>query len=489
MTKRLVAGVDSSTQSTKVALHDIETGQLVASASAPHPATTPPVSEQDPASWSQAMATALGQLEPHLANIEAISIAGQQHGLVVLDEHGAALRPAKLWNDTTAADHATRLVGDDPSFWADRCGSMPVAAFTISKLAWLIDQEPEAASRVRYIMLPHDYLTWSLTGEHVTDRGDASGTGWFDPSSNEYRSELLGRVVDDPASWLEFLPRVVGPSDVAGTVTAEAAASLGLTPGIPVASGTGDNMAAALGLGMRPGDAAISLGTSGTVYATSPTPTTDASGAIAGFADGTGNFLPLLCTMNATHVTNAVAGWLNVSLDELAALALNADPTGSDRPVLAPYLDGERNPNLPTASGTWFGLRTTSTREQLAQSAFDSVLCSLLEGFDALAANGIPLDGEVNLIGGGAKSGAYQQRAADLLGRTVRVPTVEELVATGAAVQAAAVLAGTPIGEVQERWRDDRALFVEPAASDGPEVRELHRQARAHAHILAESSR
>jgi len=478
MKQGLVAGVDSSTQSTKVVLREIESGRVVARSQAPHPPTTPPVSEQDPESWGRALESALDDLSEHLADVTAISVAGQQHGLVVLDENGESLRPAKLWNDTTSASNALRLVDDQPTFWADRCGSMPVAAFTVSKLAWLLEHEPELAERVRYVMLPHDYLTWLLTGEHVTDRGDASGTGWFDPSANQYRSDLLARVVDDPAAWIARLPRVVASSDAAGAITPSASTRFGLPVATLVASGTGDNMGAALGLGMQPGDAAISLGTSGTVYATSPTPTTDASGAIAGFADATGNFLPLLCTMNATQVTETVARWFGVTLDELGAMALDAASNDGDRPALVPYLDGERNPNLPGASGTWFGLRTDTTRSELALSAFDSVLCGLLEGYDALARNGIPLDGEVYLIGGGAKSQAYQQRAADLLGRSISVPATEELVAAGAAAQAAAVVAHQPIGEVLERWREHDPLVVSPTSSDGAHIRQLHRDAR-----------
>ncbi len=307
----LVVGVDSSTQSTKVEARDLDTGAVVARGSAPHPPTEPPVSEQDPTAWWEALVTAMGQLGEHRSEICAIAVAGQQHGLVLLDELGQAVRPAKLWNDTTSAGAAAELVDKlGAPAWAGACGSVPVAAFTVSKLAWVARHEPEALEHARRVMLPHDYLTWRLTGRHVTDRGDASGTGWFDPAEDRYRPELLGTVVDDPEAWIERLPEVVGPESQAGELSPDAAEHLGLPPGIPVGPGTGDNMAAALGLGLRTGDLALSLGTSGTVYAVSPVGTADPSGLVAGFADAAGAFLPLVCTLNATKVTDTVAAWM-----------------------------------------------------------------------------------------------------------------------------------------------------------------------------------
>ncbi len=235
-------------------------------------------------------------------DVVAVSVAAQQHGLVLLDHRGEVVRPAPLWNDTRSAAHSDALVErHGASWWARRCGSVLVPSFTITTLAWLADREPQTLERTAAVMLPHDYLTWRLSGSHVTDRGDASGTGWFDPHRGVYDPELLGTVVDSPAAWLERLPRVAGPEEGAGHLTDVAARELDLPPGIPVGIGTGDNMAAALGLGLRPGDLAMSLGTSGTVYSVSETPTADATGSVAGFADATGRFLPLVCTLNATR--------------------------------------------------------------------------------------------------------------------------------------------------------------------------------------------
>ena len=447
----LVAGVDSSTQSTKVVLRSVETGELVAAATSPHPATSPPVSEQDPAAWWNALVDCFEQLEEHVASVAAISVGGQQHGLVLVSGSDV-VRPAKLWNDMTSSEQSERLIAAaGAGWWAAMCGSVPVASFTITKLAWFLEHEPQLAPGVDKIMLPHDYLTWRLTGEHVTDRGDASGTGWFDPSRDNYRSELLAQIVDKPDTWLTRLPRVLGHDEPAGTVTSAAAAELGLGRSTVVGPGSGDNMAAALGLGLRPSDIAISIGTSGTVYATSNTPTKDSSGTIAGFADATSNFLPLVCTVNAAKVTDAVAAWLGVAPERLSELAL-AGISQALGPVLVPYFDGERTPNLPDATGYWAGLHSSTTREQLALSAFDGVVCGLLEGIDILHANGVDTSGRTFLIGGGSQSPAYRRRVADLTGRSIVVPYDKQLVASGAAAQAAAILATEPVEEIAQRW-------------------------------------
>ena len=476
MAPHLVAGIDSSTQSTKIELRERNGGRVVAVGRASHPPTTPPVSEQDPDAWWSALVGACGQVGDHLADVAAVSVAGQQHGMVLVDAAGLVIRPAKLWNDTESAPEAARLVERlGPDGWAEACGSVPVAAFTVSKLAWMAAHEPEALARVHRVMLPHDWLTWRLAGAHVTDRGDASGTGWFDPSAGCYRPELLA-LVDGRDDWLERLPNLLGPTDTAGVVTAEAAAATGLPAGIPVGPGTGDNMAAALGLGLAPGDVALSLGTSGTVYARSSTPTADPSGQVAGFADAAGGFLPLVCTLNATKVTDAVRGWLGLDHDAFAAAALAAPPDG---PVLVPWFDGERTPNLPDAAGWLVGLRTDTSREQLARAAHEGVVCGLLEGLDALAEAGARADGTLHLIGGGAHSAAYRQLVADLHGAPITVPDDDETVATGACVQAAAVL-GDDASAVARAWRLGAGPTVEPGpVADGAARRSRYREAIA----------
>ncbi len=473
----LVAGVDSSTQSTKVELRDLDSGEVVASAHAPHPPTSTPGSEQHPEAWWRALVEAFGRLGNSRTSVTALSVAAQQHGLVVLDDAGTVIRPAKLWNDTESAPEATRLVEElGVGGWANACGSVPVASFTITKLAWLANNEPQSFERVRRTMLPHDWLTWRLTGSHVTDRGDASGTGWWSPATGGYRSDLLA-LVDPDRDLVGLLPQVLSPIEPAGTVTADTAGELGLPAGVVVGPGTGDNMGAALGLGLAVGDVVVSLGTSGTAYARSAEPVADTSGAVAGFADATGGFLPLVCTLNATRVTDTVAAWLALGRDELVEAALAA-PSGSNGVVLVPYFDGERTPNLPEATGSFAGLRTATSREDLARAAHEGVACGLLDAVDALTAAGVDRDGRLLLVGGGARSRAYRRVFADLTGQPIALPAEQEVVAAGAAVQAAVVCSGRSFDGVAADWRLRAGDVVEPSSSrGGTEVREQYARA------------
>jgi xylulokinase len=453
-------GVDSSTQATKVEVRDADTGALVGAGRAPHAMTSPPRSEQDPDDWWDALVAARRIVErKHRA--DAVSVAAQQHGMVVLDANGSVIRPAKLWNDTESAPDAgwlrSQLEGGAAA-WAAACGSVPLAAFTITKLSWLHRSEPDAFGKIARVGLPHDWLTWRLTGEWVTDRGDASGTGYWSPAADRWRTDLLD-IVDAETDWAAALPTVQ-----------DAASALG----------TGDNMAAALGLGLRPGDVAISLGTSGTVFAVSDTPTSDPNGAVAGFADASGRFLPLVCTLNATRVTNAVARLLGVDLGHLDALAAESPP-GAGGVTVVPYFDGERTPDRPDATGLVSGLRTDVTREQFARAAFEGVVCGVLDGLDALRSSGVPVDrGRLYLVGGGAQSPVYRQVVADLAQRAVTVPDETELVALGAAVQASARLQGQPIAAVQAAWNVGRGREVEPRidAAGAAAVRAVYASAR-----------
>ena len=482
----LVAGVDSSTQSTKVELRDLATGKVVGAGRAAHPIAGPPRSEQAPGAWwaalATSMATALESAGPdgRASDVVAVAVAAQQHGLVVLDGHGEVLRPAKLWNDTESAEDGRRLVARlGASGWSEACGSVPVPAFTITKIAWLRRCEPDTFARIGHLLLPHDWLTYRLTGRFVTDRGDASGTGYWSPGEGRYRVDLL-ELIDRDTDWAGTLPTVLGPWDRAGSLTAEAAAALGLPVGTPVAIGTGDNMAGALGTGLRPGEVAISIGTSGTVFARSEQPVQDPTGAIAGFADATGRYLPLVCTLNAALVTAAVGRLLAVDLSELDDLALAA-PSGCDGLVLVPYLAGERTPNRPDATGTLEGIRSDVSRELLARAAFEGVVCSLLEGLDALEAAGVPTrTGRLVLLGGGARSPAYREILATLAGRSVTVPHDDEIVAAGAAVQAAALATGSDPTDIAEGWGLREGETIDPGAGSATseEVRRRYAEAR-----------
>ena len=475
----LVLGVDSSTQSTKVEVRDAHTGALVATGRAPHPATTPPRSEQDPTAWWSALTDAIAQTGQR--EIAALSVAGQQHGMVVTDDAGAVLRPAKLWNDTESAPQAARMVEQfGAQRWASSVGVVPVAAITITKLAWLSVHERPTFDRIGRILLPHDWLTFRLTGRMVTDRGDASGTGYWSPTTGAWRPDILRRLDSTvPESrWLERLPTVLGPAERADWLAAPVHELVGLRGRPIVAAGTGDNMAAALGVGLRPGQAAVSIGTSGTVFSVSERPISDPSGAVAGFADATGRHLPLVCTNNATKVTETVARLLGTDPSGLGQLAL-AGEAGAGGVVLLPYLDGERTPNRPDATGVLRGLRSDASREQLARAAFEGVVCSLLDGVDALQRAGVELSGApIQLVGGGARSSAYRQILADLSQRPVVTPKGDEHVAKGACVQAAAALAETAPEEVIAAWGLGAGTVTEPRGVDAAAIRGRYAELR-----------
>ncbi|MFJ9174627.1 xylulokinase [Streptomyces sp. NPDC102360] len=446
----LVVGVDSSTQSTKVLVVDVATGATVASGQAPHTVTSGAGRESDPEEWYRALLEALAQCGDAARRASAVSVGGQQHGLVTLDARGRPVRPALLWNDVRSAPQARRLVDElgGAKAWAERFGVVPAASFTVSKWAWLAEHEPEAARATAAVRLPHDYLTGRLTGEGTTDRGDASGTGWWASATEAYDEEVLGRVGLDPA----LLPRVVAPGQVAGTVRARAG-ELPFAEGTLVAAGTGDNAAAALGLGLLPGTPVLSLGTSGTVYAVSRNRPTDPSGTVAGFADARGDWLPLACTLNCTLAVDRIAALLGLDREAVEA--------GGTATIL-PYLDGERTPNLPDASGLLTGLRHDTTGGQLLQAAYDGAVHALLGALDQVLDADADPTAPLLLIGGGARGTAWQETVRRLSGRAVQVPEAGELVALGAAAQAAGVLTGEDPGAVARRWNTARGPLLDP---------------------------
>lgn len=461
----VVAGVDSSTQSTTVLLRDAETGRIVGSGRSPHPRTTPPLSEQDPQAWWNALVAAMSEARAAAGveadDVVAISIAAQCHALVALDQGGAVIRPAKLWNDTTTSPEVTELterIGAEA--WIERVGSLPTAAFTASKVLWLARHEPESFERMRTMLLPHDWLTYRLTGRFVTDRSEATGTGYYDARRGEYALEIL-RLIDPERDWAAQLPEVLGPSEQAGSILPAAATELGVSPHAVVGPGAGDQHAGAVGLGVQPGDTVFSLGTSGVVYSVSPEPVIDLSGIVNCVADAAGGYQPLICTLNAAKVTDAVARLLGVDHAELSRLALAA-PREADRPVFAAYLDGERTPNLPAARGVLSGLASDVTREQLALAAYEGVVFGLVRGLDVIVGHGVSQGGRLIAVGGGANSPAYLQTIADVTGRAVQTAGDLEIVAAGAAVQAAAVLHGIPIAQQRDAWAPRTAVAARP---------------------------
>jgi len=468
----VVAGVDSSTQSCTVALFDAATGRRLGQGSSPHSRVAPPISEQNPDEWwvafGRALAAAAADAGSDPIVVEAISVAGQCHGLVALDGAQQVIRPAKLWNDTSSSKQAHSLVEVlGPQQWAERTGSVPTAAFTITKLVWMSEEEPDNFRRIRHIMMPHDWLSWRLSGRMFTDRSEASGTGYFDVRTGGWAPDLL-ELVDPGIPWPETLPTVVGPFERAGQVTDEAASITGLCPGTVVAAGAGDQHAAALALQVQPSDLLISLGTSGVVMTRSGQPCVDLTGLVNGVCAVDDGFLPLACTQNATQVTDTMAAWLGVSHAELAALALAEPVSASDRPVLVPFLGGERTPDLPSARGLLGGLDSTTTRGGLARAAFEGVLLGLLEGALALAALGLNTGGRLLVTGGGSRSVAYVQLLADLSGREVTVLDVPDATVRGAALQAATALGGGTFDQLTAAWAVPTSPRVAPrAGADG----------------------
>ncbi|MBG6240140.1 xylulokinase [Mycetocola sp. CAN_C7] len=496
----LVAGVDSSTQSCKVVVLDAGSGTLVREGRAGHPDGT----EVHPDHWWQALSAAFDDAGG-LADDSALSVGGQQHGMVLLDHAGHVVRPALLWNDTRSAGAAAALTEEvGAEDFARRTGLVPVASFTITKVRWVRDHEPELADRVAAVALPHDWLTWRLRGygptgssplgpdleQLTTDRSDASGTGYWSPSAGAYDLDLFevafGRdareaagkaVPEEPGTVV--LPRVLGPGEAAGGIHPDCFGSPAELPGqagpglrILLGAGAGDNAAAALGLGAEPGDVVVSVGTSGTVFSAASRAVADPSGTVAGFADASGEYLPIAVTLNAARVLSSVAGILGVDFDELSRLALDAEP-GAGGVVLVPYFEGERTPNLPHAKASFHGLSiASSTRSNIARAAIEGMLCGLSGGLDALRAEGGPAM-RLLLIGGAVQNPAVQAIAAQVFELPVVIPSPGEYVARGAAVQAAWARSGQ-----RPAW--PVAVDAAPAPDFRPVIRENYMRASGH---------
>ncbi|RLP09686.1 xylulose kinase [Propionibacterium australiense] len=454
-----VAGIDSSTQSCKILIVDPSSGVVVREGHAPHPEGT----EVSPDAWWEAFLQAVEQAGG-LDDVAAMSVGGQQHGMICLDAEGQVIRPAILWNDTRSAEAATTLIEEagngDPqagmTWWAAATGSVPVASLTVTKLRWLADNEPENAKRIAAVCLPHDWLTWRIAGtgcleELVTDRSDASGTGYMaregtgsgGPGAGEYRGDILASAlkIDEAAAAAIRLPRILGPKDIAGHGDPRRG-----WEHIVLAPGCGDNAGAALGLGLKPGEAMLSLGTSGVVAVVSERSVVDPSGLVAGFSDASGRWLPLACTLNAARIIDAIAAAINADYNEFDDLALSVPSAGGL--VLTPYFEGERTPNLPNATASLTGMTLANTdRAHIARAAVEGLLALMTGALEAVRTVGVPIE-RVLLVGGGAKSAAVRQLAGEALGVPVEVPTPGEYVALGAAKQAAYV--GRQVAEVPD---------------------------------------
>lgn len=458
MANKLVAGIDSSTQSVKVVIKDANTGQLIREGKAAHPDGT----SVHPSHWMSALDKAI-ESAGGLSDVSAISVAGQQHGFIALDQSGEVIREALLWNDLRSAQAAKDLNAEfgGKAKVAEAIGSVLVASFTVTKLRWLVDSEPENAKKLAGIALPHDWISWQLQGgkdfdKLFTDRSDASGTGYFAADTNMYRRDLLAIALREERDI--YLPKIAKFDQFAGVTTS----------GIPIAAGAGDNAAAGFGLGAKSGDLIISLGTSGTAFFVSDKPSKDQSGEVAGFADLTGRYLPLVCTLNAARVLDALSKLLGKSHDEIGKLALAAKP-GCDGLTMLGYFEGERTPNRPDAKGLLAGITNSNlTAENIARAGIEAIICGLVDSISTLQSNGAQIE-RVMIIGGAAKNPGIGPIASAILGRPVMTFPPREFVADGAARQAAWAL----LGELPNWKIPDVIEFNEKSA---PFVLDQHRK-------------
>lgn len=438
---RRFVGIDSGTQSCKALVVD-EQGAVLGRGQAPHrmiEGLPPGHSEQDPREWIRAMVAAVRQALStsgvSASSIVAMGVSGQQHGFVPIDGHGQPIRPAKLWNDTSTTSQVneiTSAVGGGNAY-RRLCGNALLVGYTASKILWLKQNEPENFAGLGTVLLPHDYLNFWLTGTPSMEWGDASGTGLMDIRTRQWVPEILTAIDNRLAACL---PSLQHSGESAGRLRPDAAAELGLSPGILVSAGGGDNMMGAIGTGaVQPGRMTVSLGTSGTIYAYSPEPVIDPENDVAGFCDSTGGWLPLVCTMNVASSTEMVRHLFGLSVSALEETA-SAIPPGSDGLMLLPYLVGERTPNIPTGTGVWLGASArTQTRGHYARAAMEGATLGLNHGLRRLASLGVKAT-ELVITGGGARSATWRSIAANVFGLPIRCTSEPEGAAFGAALQA-----------------------------------------------------
>ncbi len=432
-------GVDSGTQGTKVLIVDFE-GQVLGRGQATHrfvEGLKPGESEQDPQEWikafEEALVLALKSANVNPSEIVSLGVSGQQHGFVPLDDRGHPIRPAKLWNDTSTVEETeilTEKLGGEKSY-IQKLGISLAVGYTASKILWLKRHEPKNYIRVSKVLLPHNFINSSLTGIDHMEFGDASGTGLMNIREREWQEEVV--VAIDPELKAK-LPPLSHPSQPVGLMKKETAQRFGMNQ-VLVSSGGGDNMMGAIGTGnVKPGLCTLSLGTSGTVYSYFEESFVDPEGEIAAFCDSTGGWLPLLCTMNVTNTTEYWKAIFNISNEELEQMASQA-PAGAEKLLFLPFIDGERVPVLPNASGVFFGLnRRTFSRPHMARAIMEGTIFNLGYGFSRMKGLGL-VPSEIRATGGGSKSRLWLQIVADIFQIPVVTLEEDEAAALGAAIQ------------------------------------------------------
>ena len=466
-------GIDCGTQGTKALLVD-EAGTALGRGYAPHQLIEREsgAREQEPAWWVEALRAAVKQaLAGRGAEVSALGVSGQQHGLVILDQGLKVIRPAKLWNDTeTAAQNQqmVELLGGKQA-WFERFGIVPLTGYTVSKLLWIKQNEPENFARIRHILLPHEYLNFWLTGRICAEFGDASGTAFFDVRTRQWSREILDAIDGGTGQLFGALPPLIGVEEPVGTLRAEVALELGLQEECLVSAGGGDNMMGAIGTAnVREGVVTLSLGTSSTVYSFHEAVVLDATGNVAPFCSSSGGWLPLVCTMNATNVVTQTLTMLGRTVAAIEPALASTQP-GAGGLVFLPFLNGERTPDLPNARGTIAGISANNfTPENLIRAAIEGVSFGILSGLDRIQ-NGAPVD-RMLVIGGGSRSAAWRQLLADASGATVEVPVEEEAGCLGAAIQAMYLPAR--VGGHPESFAEiaDRCVKVDATRSATPDA-------------------
>jgi xylulokinase len=466
----IVLGVDCAASATTVELRDADDGKVFSSGRASHPAPAQ-ATTQDPGVWWQGLVDARHEAGGALG-VAAVSAAAPPQGVVLLDADHKPLGSAILAEDSRGSAEIGELMRalGDAADWTVAVGSVPDASFPIAKLAHLRVAEPRRFSAVAKVLAPHDWLTYRLSRRFVTDRGDASTTGYWSPRESAWRIDLL-TLMDDAKDWGACLPRVAGPAAAAGD-----------REGVVIAAGTGSPMSAALGIALEPRELLIVLDDQITVATVRERPTEDPTGVVTGFADATGRFLPQVRLRNGMNVIDAVVRFLGVDRHRFDQLALSA-PSGSAGVTLLPGFEPERVARQPDVGGVLAGLRADVGPEHLARAAVEGVVCSVLDGVDALRAADVPVSGRISLIGSGARSHAFQRILADLSRRAVAVPQGER-VATGACVQAAAALHGKPPEQIAAAWALAPTRQLDPSDhGDSDAVRDQYRAAQARCYL------
>lgn len=448
----ITVGIDCGTQSTKVLCYDSDTKKVLATASSAHELISRDDGsrEQEALWYSQAIVDCFAQIPSAIKKqIKGLGVSGQQHGFVALDKEGQPLVPVKLWCDTSTAaqcDTLTERLGGKERVFA-LLGNQILPGYTASKILAFKENHQDLYAQLAHILLPHDYINYFLTGSYTMEQGDASGTALFDVRNRCWSKEVLA-AIDSERDLSECLPPVISCDERAGVVSEETAQLLGIPAGIPVSCGGGDNMMGAIGCGCtEEGSLVMSMGTSGTLFGYSNECLTDQQGRLAAFISSSGGYLPLLCTMNCTVVSEQVRSLLEMDVVTLDKVASQAKP-GCDGVLFLPYFNGERTPNYPHGEAVLAGLKMGNTsRENVSRAALESAVYSMKVGLEAFLEKGFQPK-TLLLIGGGSKSKVWPQMVSDIFNLPVSLPVIKETAAFGGALQVLALLEKKTIAQI-----------------------------------------